>query len=68
MRHGRSESFGASRGRHHGAHVTFTVDDKKHLNISAVDAGYTVSGIVVKGAEAWNKYVPGLRGLSATAP
>jgi hypothetical protein len=53
------------------SHVTFTggvnnVD--QNVNITAVDAGFTVTGIVVKGGDAYNVYVPGLLGLSAAPP
>ena len=49
------------------SHVTFVVTGT-FIDISAVDASYTVTGIVVKGGPAYNVYVPGQLGLGAVPP
>src|SRR5215210_1514325 len=48
-------------------HVTST-NDGTNIDISAVDVGYKDSGIVVKGGDNYNVYVPGQLGLGAVPP
>lgn len=47
---------------------TITGDDKQFLNITDVDDEWVVTGIVVKGADRYNVYIPGAKGLSADPP
>ncbi len=48
--------------------VTANVVGGTNLNITAVNAGVTVTDIFVKGGPDYNLYEPGQRGLSATPP
>lgn len=36
--------------------VTFNITDKTYIDITAVPAGYTVTGVVVKGGDGYNRY------------
>ena len=44
------------------------IDDDQYLDILTVSPAVTVTGIVVKGGDAYNVYEPGKLGLSTTAP
>lgn len=43
-------------------------DEQQYLDITAVDEGVTVTGIVVKGGDGYNVYVPGELGLPDAPP
>lgn len=54
-----------------GVDFTFTggaVKDDKYVTITGVSAGVVVTGIVVKGGDAYNVYNPGLRSLPLLPP
>src|SRR5688572_5163933 len=51
------------------SHVNFTLAaDGKSVTINSVEAGFTVSFIIVKGGDDTNKYIPGQHGLPASPP
>lgn len=54
-----------------GTDFTFTggvVSDDQYVTITGVSAGVVVTGIVVKGGDAYNVYTPGLGGLPPLPP
>ena len=58
-------------GEHVTKRITYqggTPNEDQYLDITAVDEGVEVTGIVVKGGNGYNVYVPGQNGLSATPP
>jgi len=50
------------------SNLTFSIIEETYLTITAVDAGYAVQSVYVKGGPALNLYQPGQRGLPTDPP